>query len=576
MIPQLVVMDSLPLMHNGKVDRDRLPEPELKVDGVYTAPRDDVEAALVRIWAEVLSLPVDSVSIDTNFFEMGGHSLKAVSMMNKIYKILGTSIPLQAIFRGPTIAEISHVIKNTKITGFKNIEKQTRKEYYELSYSQRRLWYLSKTEPDNPVFNMPGATTLYESVDEAIVRRVVERLTARHESLRTCFTVKDNEPVQVIETTDQLKINLELFDLSYLSEPEREQRRRELYVQESEYVFNLERPPLFRVKLIKCAAEEYDLVFNMHHIISDGWSLEILKREFKQLYEAYKNDVDIFMEPLEIQYKDYAAWQNRLLADKEQVGQAQVFWREQLSGNLPILNLPYDFSRSSVVGSKESAAYRTVVREKLANRLHAMAEERQASLFMVLLAGFNLLLAKITGQEEVMIAIPAAARQHEALKNIIGMFVNTLILSNRIKPAEPFTDFFNRLKENTFKVLEYQAIPLESICGQLKIKYPEVFVFFNMVNIGSTQQENLKNLDSYHTEKVQNTKFDIVCYLTDYKNGIEINCHYYKNRFLPGTIEKLMELYQEMLVSFSTDPTREVGEYLSSGKKRKLIRSTNR
>ena len=576
MIPRLVALDSLPLMHNGKVDRERLPEPDLEVEGVYTAPRDEVEGALAGIWAEILNLPEHSVGIDANFFELGGHSLKAVGMINKIYKTLGVSVPLLDVFQNPTIADIAQVIKNSKVTGFRNIEKQPEKEYYELSYSQKRLWYICKTEPDNPVFNMPGGTTLYEAFDEAVVRRVLERLTARHESLRTFFTEKDKEPVQVIEPTDRLKLNLEVIDLSDLSGPEREQRRRELYMGESLYIFNLRQPPLFRVKLIKCTAEEYDLVFNMHHIISDGWSMEILKQEFRQLLEGYKNGVEPPLEPLELQYKDYAAWQNRLLADDAQVGQAQEFWRGQLSGNLPVLNLPYDFSRPSVVGSKESAAYRIVIPGDLANRLRSMAEERQASLFMVLLAGFNLLLAKVAGQEEIIIAIPAAARQHEALKNIIGMFVNTLILRSRIEPAEPFADFFNRLKDNTLKVLEYQAIPLESICGQLKIKYPEVFVFFNMVNIGSTQQENVKNLDSYHTEKVQNTKFDIVCYLTEYKNGIEINCHYYKNRFLPGTIETLIELYQEMLADIPGDPSRNIGEYFLGGKKRKLKRSGNR
>jgi hypothetical protein len=303
--------------------------------------------------------------------------------------------------------------------------------------------------------------------------------------------------------------------------------------------------------------------------------MEILKQEFRQLFEAYKKGGEFPMEPLQLQYKDYAAWQNRMLSDDAQVGKAREFWREQLSGNLPALNLPYDFSPISGGDSKESAGYRWVISEDLANRLRALAGDRQASLFMVLLAGFNLLLSKATGQEDIMIAIPAAGRQHEALKNIIGLFVNTLILCNRIAADEPFLDFFNRLQDNTFKVLEYQGIPLESICGQLKIKYPEVSVFFNMVNTGSTQQENVSNLDSYHLEKVQNAKFDIVFYLAEYKNGIAVDCHYYKNRFKPVTIEKLMERYKEILTGISGNPARNVREYFKSGKKRKLERGGN-
>ncbi|HLP62580.1 MAG TPA: amino acid adenylation domain-containing protein, partial [Candidatus Deferrimicrobium sp.] len=214
MIPQLVVLDSLPLMHNGKVDREKLPEPQLKAEGTYTAPRDALEKTLANIWAEILNLPQHIVGIDANFFELGGHSLKAVSMINKINKILGVVVPLQEVFHGPTIADISQVIKNSKIIGFRNIEKQTEKEYYELSHSQKRLWYISKTEPDNPVFNMPGVTTLHDCVDEAVVRRVLEQLTARHESLRTFFTEKDKEPVQAIEHPDRLKLNLEVIDLT--------------------------------------------------------------------------------------------------------------------------------------------------------------------------------------------------------------------------------------------------------------------------------------------------------------------------------------------------------------------------
>jgi non-ribosomal peptide synthetase component F len=281
------------------------------------------------------------------------------------------------------------------------------------------------------------------------------------------------------------------------------------------------------------------------------------------------------MEPLEFQYKDYAAWQNRLLEDDAQVGKAREFWREQLSGSLSVTNLPYDFSHTSCAGGKESVGYRRVIPGDLADRLRSVAEARRVSLFMVLLAGFNLLLAQVTGQEEIMIAIPAASRQHESLKNIIGLFVNTLLLRNRVAAHESFPDFFNRLRDNTFKVLEYQGIPLESICGQLKIKYPEVSVFFNMVNTGSTQQENLNNLDSYHLEKVQNAKFDIVFYLTEYRNGIAIDCHYYKNRFKPVTIEKLMEQYKEILDNITGDPSRNLGEYFISGKKRKLKRGGN-
>jgi non-ribosomal peptide synthetase component F len=170
-------------------------------------------------------------------------------------------------------------------------------------------------------------------------------------------------------------------------------------------------------------------------------------------------------------------------------------------------------------------------------------------------------------------AVPAAARQHDALKNIIGMFVNTLILRNHIAYHEPFNHFFKRLQQNTFNVLEYQGIPLELICGQLKIKYPEVSVFFNMTNIGTSHRERMTDFDCYHIDRVQDAKFDIVCYLEEYKNGIEINCHYFKERFKPITIEKVMQLYQRILENILREPGKEIGALRGGGKKKKLKRT---
>jgi amino acid adenylation domain-containing protein len=573
MVPTYFVpIDKIPLTSNGKVNRNALPDPGTGGKGglgeKYAAPRSEIEKKLAKIWEEELG--VRPIGIYDNFFTIGGHSLKAIGVVNHICKIFGVEIGIQNLFQFPTIASVAHLIQKSEVTGFKAIKNLPKQTYYELSYSQKRLWYITKKEPHNPLFNMPVKMTLYEANDEmeTIVRKVLGQLTARHESLRTFFKEINKEPVQVIEPITDFTLNLEVFDWTALDETERGNRRSRLLVEESSFIFNLEAPPLFRVKLVKCREVEYDLVFNMHHIISDGWSLEILKQEFNRVYDAYKEGKTCETEPLKLQYKEYAAWQNQLLADKEQIGKATEFWKNYLRGTFPVLHLPYDFSPGLPV-SKESAAYRFVIPEALTNRLREMAVARQASVFMVLLAGFNLLFYQVTGQEDIMMAIPAAARQHEALKNIIGMFVNTLILRNHTHHDEPFLDFFKRFQDNTFKVLEYQGIPMELIFGQLKIKYPEISVFFNMVNIGRTHQEEITDGESYHIANVQNAKFDIVCYLTEYKNGIEINCHYFKERFKPVTIKKLMDLYCRVLDNISGEPTKTMGEYSLAGKKKK-------
>jgi non-ribosomal peptide synthetase component F len=252
------------------------------------------------------------------------------------------------------------------------------------------------------------------------------------------------------------------------------------------------------------------------------------------------------------------------------MAEVKEFWKDHLAGTLPVLNLPYDFTYYS--DSTVSSAYRCVLPESLANQLRDMAANNHSSLFMILLAGINILLSQAAGQQDIILALPAAARQHEALKNIVGFFINTLILRSKIDSREYFMDFFHHFQENVFKILDQQDIPLELIFSRLKIKYPAISVFFNMINIGSTHQQTLANHESRHIEKVQDAKFDIVLYVSEYKNGIEINCHYFKNRFKPQSIEKLMGFYRKTLEFICGDPGKKLKEYRFTTKKKKLKR----
>jgi non-ribosomal peptide synthetase component F len=239
-----------------------------------------------------------------------------------------------------------------------------------------------------------------------------------------------------------------------------------------------------------------------------------------------------------------------------------------LKGDHPILDLPYDFPKKNME-SKESAAYGIVIPEEIMLNLKKIAAEHKGSLFMVLLAGFNLLLYRITGQEDLLLGVPGAARQHEDLKNIVGFFVNTLILRDKINPDESFIHFLLRVQDNTLKVLEYQSFPLELLCSEFKIRYPEISVFFNMSIFGNTTQESLKSEPTYHMQTVQGAKFDIACYLGEYKNAITIETHYYKELFKPITIEKIMRLYRVIMEDIARDPGKKIGEYQYSLTRRK-------
>ena len=561
-------MDKIPLTPSGKLDRRALPEPNIKKEKTYAAPRNHIEEELVGIWSEILGSDAlhasqlqTSIGIDDNFFQLGGHSLKAIGMVNKIQKNFGVKIAIQTLFRFPTIAEVAAIIKSSNISDLEEIEKQPEQPHYEMSYSQKRLWYINRSNPRNTAYNMPAKSTFYEIVDEQVTRKVLEQLMSRHESLRTSFKEVKEGPVQVIEPQDTVvsKLNFAVLDLSQLDKAERENQRIRLLMEESSHIFNLEKGPLFRARLVKCTEEEYDFIFNIHHIISDGWSLEVLKKEFFQVYESYKKGVKCDLVPLKIQYKDYAAWQNRLLNDEEKMGKAKEFWKNYLNDSIPTLNLPYDFS-AKPLSTKKSSAYCFLIEEDLVERLHLLAGEQKVSLFIVLLAAFNILLSHITCRDNILIGIPAAARQHWSLQNIIGLFVNTLILQTKVKAKETFNDFLGRFQADTFNVLEYQGYPLEIIFGELKIKYPEISAFFNMLNIGSRSQERIKNFKSYHIEETQETKFPIHCYLTQYQNGIQMECHYFRELFMPETIEKIMQIYTRILENISGSPLKKIKE----------------
>jgi len=568
MVPQLIRLENLPLMPNGKVDRERLPEPEADLQTDYTAPRDELEKNLVRIWSDILEIETGVIGIDGDFFQLGGHSLKATILISKLHKELRVKVQLLDVFHAPTIRELAERIKELKTEEYTSIRMVEEKEYYPASYNQQRLWLLNQGNVPRSTFNMPGQITLAYRVDVTLIKKALNRIIQRHDSFRTGFRKIDIQLVQVVKK--EIEIPLEMVDLSLLEPPARENKKQEIYSRELSASFDLNRIPLFRTVLLKLSEENYELLFNVHHIISDGWSTEILKEEFNAIYEAYKKGISCEMKPLKIRYKDYTTWQNQLLADPEKMQAANEFWKSYLEGTLPVMNLPYDFSHDP--GSTASSAYRWVISQDLSHRLLQMAAGRHASLFMVLLAAFNIFLSKITAQDEIILAIPAAARQHEELKNIVGLFVNTLIIRTKINGAQDFGDFFQHLQDNTFKILEYQSIPLELICGQLKIKYPTINVFFNMVNIGISNLEKLTDLEDYHMEKVQDAKFDLVCYVSEYKNGIEINCHYFKDRFKPSSIEKLMKLYEQVLDNISADPAKKIGEYTLTGKERTLKR----
>jgi amino acid adenylation domain-containing protein len=565
MVPSFFVyLEEIPLTPNGKINRKALPDPVFQPGKSYTSPRNSIEEKLVEIWREVL-LPDQSsasIGIDDNFFQTGGHSLKAISVVNAVHKVFNVQISIQDIFIAPTIGELASIISEQETVPFAGIVPLPRREYYELSYAQARLWVLHKRDPGSPAFNMPEKVTFHERLEKDNIQDILTHLATRHESLRTYFTEVKGQVVQKI--APQVTIDVKMIDLSHLEEELYEQRE-QIYAEESLIPFDLEKAPLLRVKIVKCREEEFDLIFTMHHLVSDGWSLEILHQEFYRYYKSIKEGRPFIPEPVKVHYKDYAHWHNQLLADREKLSEVLEFWQHQLI-EPPILELPYDFPPGDLTG-KKSAAYRAVVDPNTTGKLKSLARDYQASVFMVLLASFNVLLWQLTGQENILIGMPGAARQHEDIKNTIGLFVNTLVLRTPVDKNQTFENFLQAIQSHVMKMLEYQGYPLELLCEELAVRYPAISLFFNMVNTGDSTRERIPGLDTGHIENVQEAKFHMALYLVEYQDGIDILCTYYSQLFLPETVEKIISNYIQLLQKAAAEPKRLIKEYRPTRKR---------
>jgi len=287
------------------------------------------------------------------------------------------------------------------------------------------------------------------------------------------------------------------------------------------------------------------------------------------LYEAYKKGNKYDLGTLKIQYKDFASWQNKLIENKEIAQPAEAFWNKQLKGEVPILKLPIDYPVTSL-NSKESGAYRIVITDKKKDKLKYLAQEYGTSLFVVMITTFKLFLFDLTKQRDILIGTATFGREHADLQNVIGYFINTTILRNEINEKESFIDLLKRINENILIALEYQSYPLELIVDELKIKYPKISAFFNMLNMGESTREYIDDFSFHHIDSIQDVKFELVWYVTEYANGIEIMCDYLLELFEPLTIEYMMKRYILLMDEILTEPNKLLKEYVVDKTKRKL------
>ena len=561
MIPSYFIqLEKMPHTPNGKLDRKALPEPNMKlILSEYEAPRNEVEETLTKIWSEVLG--VEKIGINDNFFDIGGHSLKATMLMYKIHKKLNKEIPLKEIFKIPTIKELSKYIENAEENLYSNIEKVEEKEHYEASSAQKRMYILQQFDKDSIAYNMPSVFELEGKIDKNKIEETFRKLTKRHESLRTYFETIKGEIVQKIQSDYEFKL---------------EQRDENIEKAVKSFIrpFELEKAPLFRIELLEDKEKVYLLV-DMHHIISDGVSMSIIINEFAQLYNGKK------LEDLKLQYKDFAVWQNNFLKSEEMKKQEE-YWVNKFSDEIPVLNMPTDYNRPAVQ-SFEGDSVGFEVNEEITSKLRKLAKKTGTTMYMVLLSVFNILLSKYSGQEDIVIGTPIAGRPHADLQNIMGMFVNTLALRNKPEGEKKYIDFLKEVKENSLKAYENQSYQLETLVEKLDVRRdtsrnPLFDVMFNIVDTLNNKDVKLEDiiLKPYNTGS-QISKFDMILNAMEKDDKLYFSIEYCTKLFKKETMERLSEHCIKVLDSIMNNKEIKLCEIdlLSETEKNQILKEFN-
>ncbi|MCP4151239.1 MAG: AMP-binding protein, partial [bacterium] len=552
MIPSFFIkLERIPLTPNGKIDRKALSQlqiPKLQSQ-TYTAPRNEIEKKMTGIWSDILEIPTEEIGIDNDFFQIGGHSLKATTLVSKIHKEFNVKLPLAEIFNTSTIRKLAAYLKEAQEEKYISIEPVEKKEYYPLSYNQKRLFFIHRVNPENTSYNMPGEFIISYEADVPAIQKTLAAISRKHESFRTFYRTINGEPIQFIK--EKIEIPLKISDLSSLPEEEKQQERNTLFQKQITTPFNLSEPPLFRVLLIKLQKEHWEFVFNMHHIITDGWSMDILKRDFSFYYDAFGAGQNIAAEPSKLHYKDFAAWSLKQIAHPQIKKEAHSFWMKKLKKETPDFNIIYDYSGGR--DNYSGAQYRRVTGTEIKESLGQMARESSTTLFNVMFAAFNWLIYRLTGSTSIPCSIINAGRQQDELQEIVGFFVNSIAANTTINTAEDINEFIRRLTLEVSELFQYQTYPIELVLEELKKPYREAAVSFNMLNqqhnTAAMQQENLR---PRHDDNAGEVKSDLELYVTEYKNTLETLWVYKKTRFKPGTVENIARGYLELLEIITT------------------------
>ncbi|MBM9974720.1 pyoverdine non-ribosomal peptide synthetase PvdD [Pseudomonas aeruginosa] len=556
MVPaHLMLLERMPLTVNGKLDRQALPQPDASLSQqAYRAPGSELEQRIAAIWSEILG--VERVGLDDNFFELGGHSLLATRVISRVRQEQQLDASLKALFERPVLEAFAQGLERTT-DAVSTIPLADRQQPLALSFAQERQWFLWQLEPESAAYHIPSALRLRGRLDVDALQRSFDSLVARHETLRTRFRLEGGRSYQQVQPAVSVSIEREQFGEEGLIE-----RIQAIVVQP----FDLERGPLLRVNLLQLAEDDHVLVLVQHHIVSDGWSMQVMVEELVQLYAGYSQGLDVVLPALPIQYADYALWQRSWMEAGEKERQL-AYWTGLLGGEQPVLELPFDRPRPARQSHRGAQLGFELPRE-LVEAVRALAQREGASSFMLLLASFQALLYRYSGQADIRVGVPIANRNRVETERLIGFFVNTQVLKADLDGRMGFDELLAQARQRALEAQAHQDLPFEQLVEALQPERnashnPLFQVLFNhQSEIRSVTPE--VQLEDLRLEGLawdgQTAQFDLTLDIQEDENGIWASFDYATDLFDASTVERLAGHWRNLLRGIVANPRQRLGE----------------
>jgi tyrocidine synthetase-3 len=481
-------MAAFPLNMNGKVDRKALPDPcDLIPDPDYQPAENDIEVKLAEIWKEILSL--DQIGRNVSFFSTGGNSLRAMQLISAVYKAFEVNLNIRQLFKQATIASLAELIAESTRVKFETISLAAWQPEYALSPAQKSMWLDILIKKNQQAYHMQVAYIVNGYLDVDILRRVFHTIIRRHESLRTVFVSRNGEPKQVILDFDQVIAHQPFVDLTILFYTQKQVQ--EMIGADFNHAFDLENGPLIRVKLAKLEKQKHVLILTLHHLIADGWSLEVIRKDIFELYHKFRSGNYDLLPALPLQYKDYSEWhlERETSADYQEDKQ---FWSAYLAPSPALPQLPFGLSMvqsQKFIGDEIVFQLHPVVVKKL----RKVAEDHQATVFMVLLTAINVLIYRHTGQPDIIVGSPVSGREEQIWNDQIGLFVNMLAIRNRIDDERTLSQTLEKVKSALLDVYAHQKYPYESVVRDLQTESDQKQAALFEIVVAMFSENNIEN-----------------------------------------------------------------------------------